>query len=90
MGVCLRIDHYFCSVYNVYLRICEMGMFTILIQQENTNQFVGTVKELPIMGKLKAERCEVLIDRFHEEISFLIKDRPDLSKAKIEVEIQVA
>ena len=59
-------------------------MFTILIRKEG-NGFIGTVKEVPLLGQLESENADLLVTRFKNEISFLVKGRPDLENAEVRV-----
>lgn len=61
-------------------------MFTIHISAADDKNFVGLVKEIPMMGQLKATTPAELIQRYKQEINFLIKDRPDLQPAIIQIE----
>jgi len=59
--------------------------FTILIRKVEGDRFVGTVKEVPLLGQLQGRDSELLADQFRKEIQFLLTGRPDLERAGIEV-----
>lgn len=61
-------------------------MFTIAIKKEEGDRFTATVKEFPLLGQFYAEDPELLASQLEKEIRFLVKDRSDLKRAKIEVE----
>lgn len=76
---------YLKQLYLCCLNFIIAYMFTILIKKHGANQFIGSVKEIPLLGKLEGSDSAVLISRFKEELQFLIKDCPELQSTKINV-----
>jgi hypothetical protein len=67
----------------------EIAMFTIFVLQKGKSEFVGSIKEVPLLGKCQATSSEELVEHFKKEIKFLTKGRPDLKRAKIDVCIEI-
>ena len=59
-------------------------MFTIVIEEEKSG-FIGIVIEVPLFGQLHSENVDLLVNRFKKEVSFLVKDIPDLENADVKV-----
>jgi hypothetical protein len=60
-------------------------MFTIAVKKIKGDGFIATVKEIPLLGQLQADDPQLLANQVKKEIRFLVKGRPDLERAKIEV-----